>query len=177
FMPHFPGCGVGGHCIPVDPYYLIDYAKKNGFRHEFLSLARKINSNMPKYVIDLLVANLQKINCKISGTRVAVLGLAYKSDIDDDRESPSYKIINSLQNLGAEVVTYDPFIKSSPAVNLKATLAGSQAVIIATAHSEFRRLQPANFLSAGVKIIIDGRNCLNKETFIRSDLLYQGIGR
>jgi nucleotide sugar dehydrogenase len=177
FMPHFPGCGVGGHCIPVDPYYLIDYAKKNGFHHEILSLARKINNNMPKYVIDLLVTKLQKINCKLPTTRVAVLGLAYKPDIDDDRESPAYKIINSLQNFGAKVVAYDPFVKSSSAASLESALSGAQAVIIATAHSEFRCLQPADFLKAGVKIVIDGRNCLNKEIFINSDLLYQGIGR
>ncbi len=177
FMPHFPGCGVGGHCIPIDPYYLIDYAKKNGFHHELLSLARKINSNMPKYVIDLLIANLQKINCKLAGTKVAVLGLAYKSDIDDDRESPAYKIIDSLRNLGAEVIAYDPFVKSSPAANLEAALSGTQAVIIATAHSEFRQLTPADFLKTEVKIIIDGRNCLDKELFLNSSLTYQGVGR
>jgi UDP-N-acetyl-D-glucosamine dehydrogenase len=177
FMPHFPGCGVGGHCIPVDPYYLIDYAKKNGFHHELLSLARKINSNMPKYVIDLLTANLNKINCKLAGTKVAVLGLAYKSNIDDDRESPAYKIIDSLRNLGAEVIAYDPFVKSSPVASLAEALSGVQAVIIATAHSEFRQLMPEDFLRAEVKIIIDGRNCLDKEIFMRSDLLYQGVGR
>jgi UDP-N-acetyl-D-glucosamine dehydrogenase len=177
FMPHFPGCGVGGHCIPVDPYYLIDYAKKNGFRHEFLSLARKINSDMPKYAVDLLVANLQKINCNLAGTKVAVLGLAYKPNIDDDRESPSYKIIKVLQDLGAEVVAYDPFVKKSTVANLEEALSGTEAVIIATAHTEFRDMQPADFINAGVKIIIDGRNCLNKDIFINSDLLYQGIGR
>lgn len=177
FMPHFPGCGVGGHCIPVDPYYLIDYAKKNGFHHEILSLARKINNNMPKYVIDLLTAKLGLIDLKLSLAKIAVLGLAYKSDIDDDRESPAYKIINSLQNLGAEVVTYDPFVKSSTADDLESALSGAQAVIIATAHSEFRGLQPDDFIKAGVKIVIDGRNCLNKEIFIHPDLIYQGVGR
>jgi UDP-N-acetyl-D-mannosaminuronate dehydrogenase len=132
---------------------------------------------MPKYAVDLLVANLQKINCNLAGTKVAVLGLAYKPNIDDDRESPSYKIIKVLQDLGAEVVVYDPFVKKSTVANLEEALSGTEAVIIATAHTEFRDMQPADFINAGVKIIIDGRNCLNKDIFINSDLLYQGIGR
>src|SRR3989338_4923376 len=92
FMAHDPGCGVGGHCIPVDPYYLIDTAKQNGFLHRFLSLSRSINAGMPKYAADLLTEGLRELNIPVKGTKTALLGLAYKPDIDDDRESPSYEI-------------------------------------------------------------------------------------
>ena len=176
-MAHYPGCGVGGHCIPVDPYYLIDYARKNGFHHDFLSLARKINSNMPKYIIDLLVMSLQKVNLDLAGLKVAVLGLAYKPNIDDDRESPAYKIINLLQNLGSSVASYDPFVKTSSSQSVEAALDGATAVIIATAHAEFSQIKPEDFISAGIKVVIDGRNCLNKELFTRPGLIYQGVGR
>ena len=81
FMPHFPGCGVGGHCIPVDPYYLIQYAKNIGFNHDFLSLARRINEEMPEFTVQLLAKALNENKMVLNGTRVAVLGLAYKPEI------------------------------------------------------------------------------------------------
>ena len=77
FMAHYPGCGVGGHCIPVDPYYLIEYARKHGFQHDFLSMARKVNNKMPKYTADKVAEGLNKRKIAINGTKVAVLGLSY----------------------------------------------------------------------------------------------------
>src|SRR3989344_2934011 len=89
FMPHYPGCGVGGHCIAVDPYYLISKAKQIGFNHQFLSLAREINNSMPHYAIELLENELKKIKKSIKSAKVGVLGLAYKANVDDARESPA----------------------------------------------------------------------------------------
>ncbi len=175
FMPHYPGCGVGGHCIPVDPYYLIDYAKKNGFHHEFLSLARRINNGMPSYAVSLLISALGGVK-KVE--RVAVLGLAYKPDIGDVRESPSFEIINELKEAGFEVASYDPyvFVKGSEN-NLDSALQNSGAVVVATAHKAFRELTPQYLMSKGIKIVIDGRNCLPKEKFVASGIIYKGIGR
>lgn len=178
FMPHFPGAGVGGHCIPVDPYYLIDYAKESGFDHDFLSLARRINNSMPDFTVRMVGQLLNEAKLPIRGTRVAVLGLAYKPNVDDDRESPAYEIVGKLKDLGAKVVAYDPYLPGkSDAKSVKDAVKGAKAVLIATAHNEFKKLTPSILKKAGVKAVIDGRNCLIKSRFASSEILYKGIGR
>lgn len=178
FMPHFPGCGVGGHCIPVDPYYLIEYAKENGFQHEFLSLARKINSGMPDFTVGTLEEGLKEKGKKLQGAAIAVLGVAYKADIDDSRESPSYEIVHLLRERGAEVRVYDPHVPADSTVKtLEDALRDADGAVIATAHKEFKGLTPEVFKQHGVGIIVDGRNCLSKEDFVSSGLVYKGIGR
>jgi len=178
FLPHFPGCGVGGHCIPVDPYYLIAYAQQNGFSHEFLKLARRINNHMPAYTVSILREALRAQGIHMRNTRVAVLGLAYKPEIDDCRESPAFKVIASLRRLGVRTVSYDPFVeKSCDAATLEEALIGAKAVVITTAHRVFAALKPKDFLRHGVRVVVDGRNCLSKEAFIKAGLTYKGIGR
>lgn len=177
FMPHYPGCGVGGHCIPVDPYYLIEYAKKHGFQHDFLSMARKVNNKMPKYAADKVSEGLNSKRIAINGTKVALLGLSYKPDVADDRESPSYKIIKHLKKYGAEVASFDPFIPTkSTASSLEDALKGAKAVLIATSHKLFKELTPDYLRSHGMEVVVDGRNCLDKESFDQSEILYMGIG-
>jgi len=178
FMAHYPGMGVGGHCIPVDPYYLIDYAKQNGFDHDFLKLARKINNNMPKFTAEKVLNGLNEVKMAMNGTKIAVLGLAYKPNIDDCRESPAFALIKVLEKYGASVVTFDPFVLSrSTAKSLDEAIKDSQAVVIATAHKVFKELTPDYFLKNGVKVVVDGRNCLPKEKFIEAGIIYKGIGR
>lgn len=178
FMPHYPGCGVGGHCIPVDPYYLIEYARKHGFQHDFLSMARKVNNKMPKYTADKVSDGLNQKKIAINGTKVAVLGLSYKPDIGDDRESPSYKIIKHLEKYGAEVASFDPYVlQKSTANTLVEALNGAKAIVIATCHNEFKGLTPKYLQSCGIEVVVDGRNCLDQERFDQSPVLYMGIGR
>ncbi|MGB9595167.1 MAG: nucleotide sugar dehydrogenase [Candidatus Poribacteria bacterium] len=178
FMPHYPGCGVGGHCIPVDPYYLIEYAKNVGFDHDFLTLARRINEKMTEFTAQLTVKALNEKRIAINGTRVAVLGLSYKPEIDDCRESPAFKIIKHLKNYGADVIAYDPYITSeSNAKSLEEAIKNSPAIVIVTAHKIFKNLTPQDLLRNGVSVVIDGRNCLPKDDFIKAGILYKGIGR
>jgi len=178
FMAHYPGCGVGGHCIPVDPYYLIAYAKKNGFNHDFLALARKINNQMPKFTVEQTIAGLNEKKIAMNGTKVALLGLAYKPEIGDCRESPSFVILKYLQEQGAEVAIFDPFVLDKSTVrSLDQAVKNVKAVIVATAHNEFKKITPAWLKKNGVKVIIDGRNCLDKEKFIKAGIIYKGIGR
>lgn len=178
FMAHYPGAGVGGHCIPVDPYYLIDYAKQKGFNHEFLSLARRINNGMPKFAVDLAVNGLAEAGIAVKGAKVAVFGLAYKPEIDDCRESPSLEIIKALKKYGADVVSFDPFVLNKSTVKtLDEAVKSADAVVIATCHKVFKELEPDYFLKNGVKVVIDGRNCLPKEKFIEVGIVYKGIGR
>lgn len=178
FMAHYPSCGVGGHCIPVDPYYLIKYAEGKGYSHEFLKLARSINNGMPGFTIDRLSSALLEIDLPLAGTRIAVLGVAYKPDIDDCRESPAVKIIEQLKTAGAEVVVFDPFVPDrSTVTSVEQAVEGAAGVIIATGHSVFRKLAPEFFIGNRVKVLVDGVNCLDKALFESSSLIYKGIGR
>lgn len=179
FMPHFPGCGVGGHCIPVDPYYLINCGKENGFNHQFLAMARRINNHMPVFTVEITEEALRTKGFVIRGAKVAVLGMSYKPNIDDVRESPSHKIIEALKAKGAYPMSYDPYaVQFSDAKNLDEALSGAVAVIVATAHTEFlQEINPGRLTEHGVSVLIDGRNCLNKESFLMSNILYTGIGR
>ncbi len=179
FMPHFPGVGVGGHCIPVDPYYLIEHAKENGFTHDFLILARRINNRMPAFTVSQLVAGFKKIGKPVKGARVALLGLAYKADIDDGRESPSYEVLKQLKSLGMETRVYDPYISADSTVKtIEEALTGADAVLLATAHSDFlKALTPELLAAKGIRLIVDGRNVLPKAEFVKVGIVYSGIGR
>lgn len=179
FMAHYPGCGVGGHCIPVDPYYLIEYAKKNGFEHDLLSWARRVNNGMPHFTTEKTLDALNEIGISIRGQKVALLGLAYKPNIDDCRESPSPRIVKLLEEQGAIVQTFDPYVIGKSAVKtLPEALTDAKVVVMATAHQDFLQvLTPELLKKYGVKIIIDGRNALPKEKYLAAGLIYKGIGR
>jgi UDP-N-acetyl-D-glucosamine dehydrogenase len=109
FMPFYPGPGLGGHCIPIDPFYLSWKAKLSGFEARFIELAGQINGSMPEYVVSRVGEALNKQRKAINGSKVLILGVAYKADIDDIRESPALDIIRLLQQRGAEVVYHDPY--------------------------------------------------------------------
>ncbi|MDQ3123746.1 MAG: nucleotide sugar dehydrogenase [bacterium] len=177
FMAHYPGIGVGGHCIPVDPYYLIEYAKYNGFEHKFLSLARNINESMPVYSVTRLEeALIEKTGKTLEGAKVAVLGLSYKANVADDRESPAYVVINTLQKRGAEVTTYDPYIlEKSDAKTLDEAIKNKNAIILVTSHKEFLNITPDKIM--GLSVFLDGRNAVNdKKSFTDAGITYMGIG-
>ncbi|MEA1926150.1 MAG: nucleotide sugar dehydrogenase [Patescibacteria group bacterium] len=178
FMPHFPGRGVGGHCIPVDPYYLIEQAKKEGFDHHLLRVAREVNNNMPSYTVELLQDLLNEIKLPMKGIPIGVMGLSYKANIDDLRESPSLKIIKELEKKKAKIIKYDPFIlKMSNVSSTRELLKKSKALILVTDHSEFLELDEAEFKKYGIKAVVDGMNCLNAGKIKRLGIKYHGIGR
>ncbi|MBI3034738.1 nucleotide sugar dehydrogenase [Candidatus Woesearchaeota archaeon] len=178
FMPHYPGAGVGGHCIPIDPYYLIEKAKQIGFNHKFLSLAREINNKMPEYTVELLENELKKLKKSLKGAKVGVLGLAYKADVDDLRESPSLEIINILKAKGTDVFVFDSHAKEGTNVkNLDELLNKSDCIILATDHNEFRNMDISLLKKHKILAVIDGRNCLDKEKIKSMGILYHGIGR
>jgi len=146
FHPFYPGPGLGGHCIPVDPFYLSWKAKEWDFRTRFIELAGEINTNMPYFVLESVAKALNQHKKSLNGSKVLVLGVAYKKDIDDLRESPALTIIELLQKDGAEVSYHDPFfpvvgkgrkydlqMKRTPLENL----AQYDCVLIVTDHSEY----------------------------------------
>jgi UDP-N-acetyl-D-glucosamine dehydrogenase len=176
FMPFYPGPGVGGHCIPVDPYYLIERAKANNFDHQFLKLAREINLSMPNYVVNILQKELNKLSIPIENSKIGIYGLAYKKNVDDIRESPSLKIIQLIKELGAEVKVYDPFVKSeSDFNNLNEFLAHIDHLIIATDHDEILKSNPQNFEEKNIKLIIDCKSNLDQKDF--NSTICKGIGK
>lgn len=178
FMPHFPSCGVGGHCIPVDPYYLIERAKQSGFDHEFLKIARKINNSMPEYTVELLQDALNEIKLPMKGTAVGVLGISYKANVDDVRESPAFKVIKALEKRGAKVATFDPHVlKRSTTKKLEELLKKSQAIVLVTDHKEFKEIDSKLFKKFNIRAIVDGKNCLDKDAIRKLGIIYEGIGR
>jgi UDP-N-acetyl-D-glucosamine dehydrogenase len=110
FMPFYPGPGLGGHCIPIDPFYLSWKAKQNGFDARFIELAGEINGHMPEYVVSKVTSALNDQKKAMNGSRVLVLGVAYKRDIDDIRESPALDVMKLLYEKGAEVEYSDPYV-------------------------------------------------------------------
>jgi len=178
FMPHYPSVGVGGHCIAVDPYYLIERARKAGFDHKFLKLAREINNSMPQYSVDKLQSALNELGLPIKGTRIGILGLSYKANVGDIRESPSKKVIGLLNDLKANVHVFDPYFPDqSTEKDLNSFLKNVDAIILATNHKEFVELNPKELKKNKIKIVIDGKNAWDKEAIKNLGIIYKGIGR
>lgn len=178
FMPHWPSCGVGGHCIPVDPYYLIERAKQAGFDHKFLKIAREVNNSMPEYTVEILQDALNELKLPMNGTSIGVLGISYKPNVDDVRESPYFKIIKALKKHKAKIISFDPHIpRLSDVKNIQDLLKKSTALVIVTGHKEFKEIDPKIFKKFGIKVIVDGANCLDKDAIKKTGIIYKGIGR
>jgi UDP-N-acetyl-D-glucosamine dehydrogenase len=165
FMPFYPGPGLGGHCIPLDPFYLSWKAAEHGVWARFIELAGEINTAMPRYVVEKTADALNEAGKSVRGSRVLVLGLSYKSNIDDDRESPTFEILELLKERGAEVAYCDPFVpvaRRTRKHNIGLTseplsarsLAAFDAVVVSTAHDQFK--DPMLYRDA--KIVVDTRN-------------------
>ena len=148
FTPYFPGPGLGGHCIPIDPFYLTWKARQFGLHTRFIELAGEINSDMPKWVVNKLSDALNQRGLAIKGSKILVLGIAYKRNVDDMRESPSVQLMELLRSKGAEIAYSDPHVPRFPSmrehqfdlasVDLSAeSVAGFHAVLLATDHAAF----------------------------------------
>lgn len=178
FLAHYPSCGIGGHCIPVDPYYLIKRAELSGFNHEFLKLAREINNSMPAYTVQKLLRGMNDIGKPVRGATIGLLGIAYKANIDDKRESPYFKIKRAVEELGATVASFDPYLPQDSTVrSLDELLEQSDALILVTNHDEFLRVDPKDLAAKGISVVIDGKNAWDKKAFQKAGVRYLGIGR
>jgi UDP-N-acetyl-D-glucosamine dehydrogenase len=166
FMPFYPGPGIGGHCIPLDPYYLAWKMKTLDYRARFIELAGEINAQMPVHVVSKVVDALNEIERSVKGADILVLGVAYKADIDDARESPALDIIGLLRLRGARVGYSDPHV---PMIELQGTtlhsepltperLAAANCVVITTNHSAF----DYDLVTRHARLIVDTRNALRE---------------
>jgi len=169
FMPFYPGPGLGGHCIPVDPHYLSWKLKTLNYNARFIELASEINTNMPLYVVEKVVEGLNDDSRSVRGARIVVLGIAYKRDVDDVRESPALDVISLLEKRGGHVSYHDPYI---PSVRLEGEtmmqsvpltdelLESADCVVIVTDHSAFDWQHIADHS----KLIVDTRNAIHSRT-------------
>lgn len=169
FMPFYPGPGLGGHCIPIDPFYLTWRAHEFEVSTRFIELAGEINTSMPEYVLGRVIEALNEEQKSLKGSRILLLGVAYKKDVDDDRESPSYRLIELLLRGGAQVDYHDPFVSQlhpgrkyqyqMQSVPLTAeNLPQYDAVLIATDHT------PVDYALIGehARLVIDTRNAMSR---------------
>jgi UDP-N-acetyl-D-glucosamine dehydrogenase len=167
FMPFYPGPGLGGHCIPIDPFYLTWKAREYGVTTRFIELAGEINTAMPSFVVQRVMDALNEVGKPLKGSRVLMLGLAYKANVDDDRESPSYELMKELEEKGAIVAYNDPYVpvirptREHPKYAGRKSVAVSgtyDAILISTAHDEYRNIDFQSF-----KIpVVDTRNLVRK---------------
>ncbi len=172
FMPFYPGPGIGGHCIPLDPHYLSWKARQHGFDSRFIGLAEEVNSRMPEHVVQLVADGLNDDRKAMNGSRILLLGVAYKKDIDDVRESPALSIIDRLRSKGCDVRYHDPFVSEisfddahtesggAPLSSVELTdeeISSSDCVVIVTNHSGINYRQVIEL----APLVVDTRNALN----------------
>ena len=180
-MPFYPGPGLGGHCIPIDPFYLTWKAREYDLATRFIELAGEVNTAMPGHVVDRLIAALSEHSGRaIKGARVLILGIAYKKNVDDMRESPALKIMELLERRGAAVSYHDPLIAEIPPTRehaqfaarrsqplSRSTLAGIEAALICTDHDavDYRLVVDA------APLVIDTRNVCARHDLMRANVL------
>ncbi len=168
YMPFYPGPGLGGHCIPIDPFYLTWKAREFGQHTRFIELAGEINTAMPDYVVKIAFEALNNEAKSIKNARILILGLAYKANVDDDRESPSYKLIEKFETLGAKVEYHDPFVPVIPMTREHAVYAGRKSVteitpdydliVVSTGHDAYKGFD----FTAYPMPLVDTRNCIRQ---------------
>jgi UDP-N-acetyl-D-glucosamine dehydrogenase len=168
FQPFYPGPGLGGHCIPIDPFYLTWKAREFEFNTRFIELAGEINTSMPDYVVSTVMEALNDQGKHVKGSKILLLGLAYKANVDDERESPSYRLMEKLEHMGARVSYNDPYIPAIRPTREYAKFAGRKSVavsgdfdliLIATPHDEYRKI---DFSSLGIPVV-DTRNVVKQK--------------
>lgn len=169
FQAFYPGPGLGGHCIPIDPFYLTWLARRYGLNTRFIELAGEVNARMPKYVVEQVMRALNRAGKAVQGSKIAIIGIAYKKDVDDPRESPAFEIMEELLLLGAELTYHDPHIPHMPRMrkhDIKLAsqpltpqyLAAQDCVLIVTDHSAV----DWNTVLTHSRLVIDPRNALGK---------------
>ncbi|MDD5269609.1 MAG: nucleotide sugar dehydrogenase [Candidatus Omnitrophica bacterium] len=165
FMPFYPGPGLGGHCIPIDPIYLAWKARIQGFEPRFIDLASKINADMPEYVAERISRSLNsRFGKAVKGAKVLIIGLSYKKDVTDTRESPAFEVIEKLEERGAFISYYDPFVREAVLCGHKvksvplsaAEIRKNDCVVIVTDHSNI----DYDLIVENAKFVLDTRNAL-----------------
>lgn len=180
---HLPGAGVGGHCIPKDPHFLIHRAEELGIELKVIKDAREVNESMPQHILELVKKALQNVNKTIENSKISILGIAYKGNTDDVRGTPSKKIIEELLQANCEVFSHDPFVSQDFggkfSNDLSEVLRDSDCVVIVTDHDAYKRMDLKEFAKNLKKpsVVVDARRILNPEEVEKEGISYFGVGR
>lgn len=176
---HTPGPGVGGHCLSIDPYFIVEMADKEGLDTPLIKNARRVNESMPQHVVQIIKGALKEVGKTINGSSIGILGAAYKGDVADSRETPAKPLINFLIALGASVFVHDPYVSpetiksfNGKPVTLEEALE-CDCVVLVTDHSIYKELKP-EMIKKGV--LVCTRPVLNPERFT-SKIIFKGVGR
>ncbi len=181
FMPHYPGPGVGGHCIPKDPFYLLYKARTMGANIEFIDAAARINKDMPLYVIYLAEETLKLRNKSIQDSNFGILGVTYKKDVKDLRRAPTKRVVTELSKTCKDVITFDPLTTENYGTktgSLEETIKDKDCIILMVDHSYFKENnieEKINVLSPNC-CLIDTKNCINPKK-LRKSILYKCLGK
>ena len=177
---HSPGPGVGGHCLSIDPYFIVEMAKKKGIPAKLIKTARDINEYMPHHVAEIVENTLNYYTGKpISGSKIGILGIAYKGNVADVRETPSKPLINDLIAKGAEVIAHDPYVNSAVISNMGAEpveleeALNCDCVVLMTDHDVYRQIVPEMIKSP---VFICNRQILNSKEFEDKGIVFKGVG-
>ena len=167
FNVYYPGAGVGGHCLPVDPYYLVKKAKELGYHSKVIAAGRSINDNMPLHVLKLVQDALNEQERSLKNSNITVLGFSYKENVGDPRESPAKNLIKHLKSKGANVIVVDPYIKEIDDKygvlnnDLYNALNGADAMVLITPHDDFKSIDFKKVKELmNTPIVVDGRRIL-----------------
>ena len=183
FQVHYPGAGVGGPCLPINSYQLLNTAKRLGSNLSIIESSRKINEKMPEHVIKLTADAFEECNKSIQNSSILILGISYKPNIKDIQLTPAKKIINKLQDLGVKIYIYDPYFKSEEVFgvriedNIESIIQNIDASIIVTAHDEFKKLEISLFSKMRNPILIDTRGIIDPLSAKETKLIFRGLGR
>jgi UDP-N-acetyl-D-mannosaminuronic acid dehydrogenase len=178
-----PGPGVGGHCIPKDPYFLIHSAKETGIELKLISSARKINESMPHHVLRLIKKSLKEVNKDPETSKVSILGIAYKGNTDDSRNSPAEPIVRSLMAENCNVISHDPFVSQDFggkfSNNLEEVITESDCVVFVADHDYYKEMDLHKFKENLSKpcVVIDSRRLFDPQTFFETGIKYVGLGK
>jgi nucleotide sugar dehydrogenase len=185
FMPHYPGIGVGGPCLPSNSYYLISEGVKSGNIPYLIRMAREINDRMPDHAVELVGQALNEAGKTVKGSKIAVLGVAYKPNIKDIQLTPVERVVLRLKEMGARVEVYDPMFKGEKVFGIiakssvEAAVKGADCIIIGTAHDEFRNLdlEELSRLANSKAGFVDARNLLSPAAIVKAGFAFRGVGR
>lgn len=177
---HTPGPGVGGHCLSIDPYFLVEIGEKNGVETNLIKTARQINNQMPDHVYELIKKGLKQIDKTIKGSKICILGITYKGNVSDIRETPAKPIIDKLKKNGAILYAHDPFVDKNIILSFGAkSLTFAEAlscdcVVLLADHDVYKSITPKILKS---QVFICSRPILNPEQFINKGIIFLGVGR
>ena len=175
YVPFYPGCGIGGTCIPAATDFILQWSRGEQFPLRLVQVAKKINRGMPKFIIGLLQKEVEEQGLALTDLRIGILGIAYKPGIGDTRLSPTLEVVKLLKKKKIAYKAFDPHVRTSySAPSISELLQWSNGLILMTAHSEFKDIEMQ--IPSSVRVIIDGRNFLSKETIGKRGIRYKGIG-